>query len=70
MILDNGAANRQADPHAASLGRVKSIEQAVGILRIESRSCVLHSHTNLIIRFSLGSDDQLPRTIFNISHRV
>ena len=52
------------------LGGVKCIEQPVGILRIESYACVLHSHANMIVTISLGSDNQLPRTIFNIAHRV
>src|SRR5882762_787922 len=40
--IDDRSANRQTDPHAAGLCRVESLENALELLRINSRPRIAH----------------------------
>src|SRR5688572_14395748 len=62
MTLDNGPADRQADPHTAALCRVEGVEEPVYTLRVDTSSHILNAepHTLAFLQFSF--DHQLPRT--------
>src|SRR5204863_786277 len=46
MSLDNRAADKQANTHAAALGRVESIEHRVEALRRKAHACVADGQTH------------------------
>jgi len=70
MILDNGAADGQANPHSAALGCIESLEELVHALRFEADTSILHDQTNTITFISFCSDQQPPRPIVDAAHRV
>ena len=70
MTLDNGAADGQADPHAATLGGVERFEEPIHALRVETHARILHASGAHDRRLPFGSDHQLPRTIVDTAHRV
>ena len=70
MTLDDGAADKQTDAHAAALGRVEGFEQSFRIPRMETYPGVSDGDTHLRAVMPLGPDEQVPRTIFDIAHSV
>ena len=70
MILDDGAADKEPDPHSVRFRGVEGVEELVHSLRIEPDSYILHSQTHSIPFVSFGPDHQLSRTILDAPHRV
>src|SRR5262249_47308172 len=70
MALDDRAADRQPDTHAAALCRVESIEQPVGTLGSEPHAGIPHRQSHTIADLSGGFHQQLPRAILDTQHRV
>ena len=70
MSLDDRAADRQPNTHTAAFGGIEGFEQPLEILRIDTDAGILHAETNMIICFSLGSDQELPGAVINTNHRV
>src|SRR5262245_8827896 len=70
MTLDERAADKQPDAHAADLGRVEGIEQRIEALRGEADAGVAHHQTHAIGALPFGSDPQLPGAIVHVEHRV
>ena len=70
MRLDDGATDRQANPHTAGLGRVERFEEFIHRVGVETLPRVLHGEAHPVACVALGSDHQLPRAIINCDHRV
>jgi hypothetical protein len=70
MPLHNRSADGQSDTHAAALRGVEGIEELVHALTVNADTAVPHHHTDAVAILSLGSDQQLPRPIVDIHHRV
>jgi hypothetical protein len=70
MPLDDRATDRQPNTHATAFGGIEGLEQPLEILRIDTGTGILHAQTHTIISFSPGSDQQLPRAVVNVEHRV
>src|SRR5437879_12201989 len=59
MRLDDGATDRQANPHTAGLGRVERFEKFVHHVVVETLPRVLHGEAHPVAGVALGSDHQL-----------
>jgi hypothetical protein len=70
MTFDNEATDGEANPHTASLSGVESFEEFGIILRVEAHPCILRDQSHMIPFVSLGSDQQLPRTIVDAAHSI
>jgi hypothetical protein len=70
MSLDDGAADGKSDSHAVVLSCVESLEQPLRSLRLESDPRIFHAKAHPVSVVSFGSDEQLPRAIFDAAHRV
>ena len=70
MSFDDRAADKQPDPHTATLGGVERFENFLEILRINAGPDILHAEAHAIVCFSPGSDQQLPRAVINTKHCV
>ena len=70
VSLDDGAADKQPDAHAVALRRVEGIEQAIRALAVEARASIPNSHADTIAVLSFGLNQQLPRAIVHVGHRV
>src|SRR5271166_5430765 len=70
MTLDNGATDGESDSHTVILGGVERLEEPVDCLRGKSDSRILHHQTHMTVFVFFGSNQQLPRTIVNCTHRV
>ena len=70
MSLDDRAADEQPDAHAAALRRVEGIEQLVHALTVEPDAGIPDDHTHTVAILPFGSDQQLPRPIVDVDHRV
>jgi len=60
----------EPDPHTALLSCVERIKELVLILRVETHTGIFHGQEYAIVRILSCSDQQLPRTILNINHRM
>jgi hypothetical protein len=69
MMLDYGAADGQADPHPAALGRIERFEQSIGAFPIEADSGIFHGQAYMVVCVSFRFDYQLPSAIVDIAHR-
>ena len=63
MSLDNRAADRQPDAHAAALGGVERIKKLIYGLPVESRAGVTNRQAEIVDAFSPGLDEHLPRAV-------
>src|SRR6267378_3834271 len=70
MLFDNGARNRQANPHTVVLSCVERFEKPVGSLGIETDPRIFHAEERPIAFVSFGPDQQLPGAIMDGIHRV
>src|SRR5512132_945407 len=70
MPLDDRAADRQPNTHAAALGCVEGVEYSLQIRRIDADPGILHAQTHTIVSFSPGFDQQMPRAVVHALHRV
>src|SRR5512133_3963607 len=70
MLLDDRAADRQADAHTAALGCVEGFENPLKVLRMDASPGISNAQTDFIVSFSQGTDEQITRAIVNISHCV
>src|ERR1700730_17905721 len=69
MRVDDGAADREAQPYSAGLGRVKGVEDAFEMFRINSRPRITDRDQDLIRSHSFGADRQLSARAINRAHR-
>src|SRR5215469_8833036 len=70
MPLDDGATDGEPDTHAVGLRGVESVEQLVHVLGVDALAGVPHAHAHTIAGLAFGSDQQLPRAVVHVSHRV
>jgi hypothetical protein len=70
MALDDGSADRQADAHAAGLGRVEGLEEGVHPLLVEPYSDILHTQVHVIAFASAGPDHDASGAIVDTVHRL
>src|SRR6476659_10053883 len=70
MPFNDGAADREPDSHAIALRRVKSVEQLVHRLTIETNARVLDGQADGVRALPLGSNKQSPGAIVDFTHRV
>ena len=70
MSLDDGAADGEPDSHAVALRRVEGVEQPVHALTVDAHARVPDGHAHTIARLPFCSDQQLPRAILHVDHRV
>ena len=70
VCFDNGSADRESNTHTIVLGTVKRFEEPISGFGGEADTGILHGESNVLgtIRFRLNQ--QLPRSIFNLPHRV
>src|ERR1700741_494611 len=69
MRVDDGTADREAQPYSAGLGRVKGVEEAFEISRINSRPRITDRDQDLMRSPSYGADRQLSARAINRAHR-
>lgn len=69
MRLDDGAANRQAHPHATGLGAVERLEDAFQVRGVNARAGILYRKQDAVGVRSGGTDQQLLRAIVDHAHR-
>ena len=70
MALDDGSTDRQADPHAVGLGRVKRLEEPIHLKRLEPHSGILHAQPHVIMFASGGPDHHASWAIIDAVHRL
>ena len=70
MSLDDGTADGEPDPHAVGFRCVEGVEQLVHVLRVDAHAGIPHAHAHTIAVLAFGSDQQLPRAIVHVNHRV
>jgi hypothetical protein len=70
MSLDDGPADREADPHTVVLRCVEGIEQLVYVVGGDAHPRIPHAHPHTIPVVPFGSDQQLPRAIVHVNHGV
>lgn len=70
MVIDNGAADGQAYPHAFILGCVKSLEKPLRTIGAEPRTCIFHREAHTIVVVLFSSDDQPPGPVIDATHRI
>ena len=63
MSLNDRAADRQPDAHAAALRRIEGIKDLVHALTVKAHAGILDGHSHAFTVFPLGSDQQLARAI-------
>jgi hypothetical protein len=70
MSFDDGAADGEADTHAIAFRRVEGVEQFFHVLGIDAHARIPHAYTHTIAVLPFGSDQQVPRAIVHVNHRV
>src|SRR5678815_4249430 len=70
MSLDDRAADREANAHAAALRRVEGREQLVHALAIEANSSVSDTQPHACSAFPFRPDQQVARSLVDAGHRV
>jgi len=68
MGIDDGPADRQPHPYPAGLRGVKSLENALDMLRIDARPGCTNRYEDAIRLRLLGADQQLLRPRFDRAH--
>ena len=66
--IDDGAADRQANPHATRLGGEEGFENPFAILRGDTRSRIADGHDQTLPRARFCADQQFPRFIIGADH--
>src|SRR5260370_38608512 len=69
MRVDDGAADREAQPYSAGLGRVKGVEDSFEMFRINPRPRITYRDQHLIRFPSFGADRQLSARAIHRAHR-
>src|SRR5262245_38592979 len=67
--FDDRPADRESHAHAAGLGGVEGVEQAVHTLRVQSRTRILHGDEHPARGVWPGADAQLARSLADAAHR-
>src|SRR5256884_2873478 len=67
--FDDRTADRESHAHAARLGGVEGVEQAVHTLRVQARAGILHSDEHPARGVWPGADAQLARPLADTAHR-
>src|SRR6516225_3605450 len=70
MSLDDGATNGEPDTHAVGFRCVEGVEQLVHVVGVDAHAGIPHAHPDTVAVLPFGSDQQLPRAIVHVSHRV
>ena len=68
MRLDDRAADREPDADPVLFRRIKAVEDARNLLRVEAASRILYRENNGRTALDLGPDGQLPRPIGDPDH--
>src|SRR2546426_3967272 len=67
--FDDRTADRESHAHAAGLGGVEGVEQAVHTLRVQARARILHGDEHPARGVWPGADAQLARSLTDAAHR-
>src|SRR5215831_17861934 len=70
MSLDDRATDGEPDAHAIGFRCVEGVEQLDHILGVHAHADIPHAHADTIAVLAFGSDQQLPRAIVHVNHRV
>ena len=68
--FDNRSANRKTHSHFLRLGREKSVENPLDVLRIDTGAGILHCYQNAFLFAKFGSHTQKPLAVGRRSHGV
>src|SRR5262245_8658473 len=70
MSLDDGATNGEPDTHAVGFRCVEGVEQLVHVVGVDAHAGIPHAHADTAAVLPFGSDQQLPRAIVHVNHRI
>src|SRR5215467_4260886 len=70
MSLDDGATDGEPDTHAVGFRCVEGVEQLVHVVGVDAHASIPHAHADTIAVLPFGSDQQLPRAIVHVNHRI
>ena len=70
VSFDDGTTNRQTHAHAVIFGRVKCVEDFFYVARIEADANVAYGQPSVISMLSFGCEQELPRSIVYVAHRL
>ena len=70
MAFDDGATDGEADAHAVAFRRVEGVKQLVHALGVDAHARIPHTHAHTTAVLLFGFDQQLPRAIVYVNHRV
>ena len=70
MALDDGTADGEPDTHAVGFRCVEGVKQRVHVLRVDAHPGIPHTHAHTVAVLAFGSDQQLPRAIVHVNHRL
>src|SRR5712691_8774874 len=70
MSLDDGATDGEPDTHPVGFRCVEGVKQLLHALGVDAHAGIPHAHAHTIAVLAFGSDQQLPRAIVHVSHRV
>jgi len=70
MTLDDRAADGKADSHAVTFRCIERVKELVHDLRVDPHAGVSNACAHAIFVLPFCSDQQLPRPIVHVNHRV
>src|SRR5882672_5325738 len=70
MLFDDRTADGESDAHSTALGGVEGLKELVHDVGLEANADILHRQAHPIAFVTFGSDEELPRTIIHVGHRV
>src|SRR5580692_9881259 len=70
MLFDDGTAHGESDAHSSALGGVEGLKDLVHDVGLEANPDISHRQAHTVALVTLGSDEELPRTIVHAGHRV
>ena len=70
MSIDDGAADVQAYTHSVAFGGVEGVKQLVHALGLEPAAGISDGHAHAITGLPGALDEQVPRPVVHVGHRV
>src|SRR5215472_11040964 len=70
MSLDNGTTDGEPDAHAVGFRCVEGVKQLGHVLGGDAHAGIPYAHAHTIAGFEFGADQQLPRAVVHVNHRV
>src|SRR5262249_33018387 len=69
MVLDDPAADEEADARAVALGRIEGIEEPLRFAGPEAFACIPNAQPHMALD-ALRADTELARTVVDLFHRL